>query len=77
MGCSTTTKVQSVLMPRAAFTPSAARRWLRSHGYRTALDCTANYCRARQLSPRAFCRGTLRTITFGRGIKAVVGKRRG
>lgn len=67
-------RVQSLLFPRPAWTPSEARRWATAHGYRAGkADVTANYVRLRQADPRSF--RVLRTVPFGRGIRAVVGRR--
>jgi hypothetical protein len=70
------TEVQSVLFDKTKWTPSAAKKWLASHGYDTpAVDTTADYHRYRQSPPFNFEKGTFRTITLGaasRGIKAVI-----
>lgn len=70
------TEVQSVLFNKAEWTPSEARKWLASHGYKTpAVDTTADYHRYRQSPPFDFEQGTFRTITLGaaaRGIRAVI-----
>lgn len=70
------TEVQSVLFDKAKWTPSSAKKWLASHGYKTpAADTTADYHRYRQSPPFNFEKGTFRTITLGaasKGIKAVI-----
>lgn len=70
------TEVQSVLFDKTRWTPSAAKKWLSSHGYKTpAVDTTADYHRYRQSPPFNFEKGTFRTITLGaasKGIKAVI-----
>lgn len=70
------TEVQSVLFDKAKWTPTAARKWLTSHGYKSpAVDTTAEYHRYRQSPPFNFEKGTFRTITLGaasKGIKAVI-----
>ena len=65
--------VQSLLFSRSSWTPSKAKSWARSHGYRSGkVDVTANNIRLRQRAPAS---GALfRTVTFGRGIKAVVSR---
>lgn len=66
-------RVQSLLLPRARYTPSSAIAWARSHGYKTSkVDVTDRYVRLRQADPSRFSR--LRTVRFGTsGVKAVVG----
>jgi hypothetical protein len=65
-------RVQTLLFSRDRYSSSSARAWARSHGYKSGkVDVTANNIRIRQESPGKFRR--LRTITFGHGIKAVVG----
>jgi hypothetical protein len=73
--CPGGSKVQTLLFPRDRFTPSRARAWARSHGYRYGkTDITQNYVRIRQLAPTGFRR--MRTISLGHGVRAVVGWRR-
>jgi hypothetical protein len=68
------TRVQSLLFSRSAgWTVSKANAWARQHGYRHRdADVTAGNIRLRQMDPKKF--RVLRTVTFGRGIRAVVGK---
>lgn len=68
------TKVQSLLFSRkAGWTVERANRWAKAHGYRSRdADVTAGNVRLRQADPKRFRR--LRTVTFGRGIKAIVGR---
>jgi hypothetical protein len=67
------TKVQSLLFSRSRYTTSSAKKWARSHGYRaTKVDVTDNYVRLRQKAPGQF--RVLRTVRFGNGIEAVVGR---
>lgn len=68
------TKVQSLLFSRAnGWTVEKANAWAQDHGYRHRdADVTKNFIRLRQMDPGKF--GKMRTITFGRGIKAVVGR---
>lgn len=64
-------EVQSLLFDRSQWTPRSARAWAKKHGYRSVkVHETDNYIRLRQFAPVG---GTeKRTITFGRGIRAVV-----
>jgi hypothetical protein len=68
------TRVQSLLFSRSAgWTVSKANAWAQRHGYRHRdADVTAGNIRLRQQSPGKF--RVLRTVTFGKGIKAVVGR---
>jgi hypothetical protein len=82
MSCKATTEVQSLIVvcrrdeSRKACAVRA-KRWARDHRFASAkVDCTANTCRVRQRSPRIYCRGTFRTITLRKGVKAVIAKRR-
>jgi len=66
-------KVQSLLFDREVWTVASAKKWARSHNFRaTKTDVTDDYIRLRQAPPGRF--KVLRTKTFGRGIKAVVGR---
>lgn len=83
MACSTSTSIQTVLFDRRVFkSQRTMRNFLRRNGFKsTKLDCrSGKTCRARQLDPSRFCRGTFRTIPLRRkgagGVKAVVGKRK-
>lgn len=68
------TKVQSLLFEVSAWTPFRAQTWAKEHGYNASqIDQQANHLRIRQKPPSAFQAGGLRTITFGKGIKAIVG----
>jgi hypothetical protein len=66
--------VQSLLFDReAGWTVSKAKAWAKSHGYRYGkVDVTDQYIRVRQFDPKGF--KTKRTITFGRGIRAIVAR---
>lgn len=69
--CPSGLKVQSVMFPKSRWSRSEARAWLREHGYHgLAVDEKPNTLRYRQVDPKR-C-GMFRTITFGKGIKAVV-----
>lgn len=63
--CSVGMEIQSILFARDAWTASAAKAWLRAHGYKTALDVKPETLRARQVSPSAYHPDSLRTITLG------------
>ena len=66
--------VQSLLFDRdAGWTVSKAKAWAKSHGYKYGkTDVTDQYIRIRQFDPKGF--KTKRTITFGRGIRAIVAR---
>lgn len=67
-------QVQSLLFSRPDWTEASAVAWARKHHYRASkVDITAQYVRIRQASPGSFSR--LRTVSFGRGVKAVMGWR--
>jgi len=66
--------VQSLLFRKdEGWTTRNAKRWAQSHGYRSAdVDVTDRYVRFRQFDPG---KSTVkRTITLGRGIRAVVAR---
>ena len=65
------TEVQSLLFSRPEWTPGKAKTWAKGHDFRYGnVDVTDNYVRLRQFDPVP---GTQkRTITFGKGIKAVI-----
>jgi|GEM_PF-2561954 len=66
--------VQSLLFSRAdGWTPSKAREWAKSHGYKYGkVHVTDQYVRLRQFDPKGL--KVKRTITLGRGIRAVVAR---
>lgn len=69
--------VQTLLFERPRWTPTSARSWASSHGYKASnadMEITDNHVRIRQADPKGFT--TLRTVTFGQGVKAVMGTRR-
>ena len=77
------TEVQSLLFTLKAkpatqnWTVAKARAWLKKHGYKTPkVDSTDDYLRFRQKPTFSFNAGTFRTITFGKGIKAVIARPR-
>lgn len=68
-------RVQTLLFPKASFTKAQAKAWARGHGYKAPkVDAPrrGRYLRVRQVAPGRL--GAKRTITFGKGIKAVVGQ---
>lgn len=79
--CSTSTSIQTLIFRRSVFhSQRTIRNFLRRNGFKTKLDCSEKTCRARQVDPGRFCRGTFRTIPLRKkgagGVMAVVGKRR-
>jgi hypothetical protein len=66
--------VQSLLFRRdEGWTAGHAKRWAQSHGYRSgSVDVTDQYVRLRQFDPGSST--VKRTITLGRGIRAVVAR---
>jgi hypothetical protein len=69
------TKIQSLLFEPTVWSQKGAREWARKHKFSaTGLDLTDNYIRIRQFEPNLFQPNTFRTIEFGRGIKAIVGR---
>jgi len=66
--------VQSLLFDRnAGWTPATAKAWAKAHGYKHGkVDVTDQYVRLRQFDPKGF--KVERTVTFGRGIRAVVAR---
>lgn len=69
----TATVPEAILFTKSRYSTAQANAWLASHGYRKIkpIHTTANYHRAR-LRPPSSVRG-MRTITFGKGIKAIIG----
>lgn len=80
-GCAKTMSVQTILVEcdegeSKKACAVRAKRWASSHRFKAPkADCTARFCRVRQVAPSAFCKGSLRTITLRPGVKAVVGRR--
>jgi hypothetical protein len=67
------TEVQTILFDKSKWTISAAKKWLKDHGYKVpSVDTTKEYHRFRQRPPFQFQRGTFRTINFGKNIKSVI-----
>lgn len=74
--CKVGLETQSIMFDEKKWDGNKARRWLRSHDFKTPrTDRTASKLRYRQMPPSRCQRGTFRTIRFGskgRGIQAVV-----
>ena len=69
--------VQSLLFNREAWDLGPAKRWAKSHDYRTDdVDVKPNTIRMRQADPKHFQKKTMRTIQFGEdsGIQAIVAR---
>ena len=65
--------IQSLLFGRDEWNESKAKSWARSHGYKFGkVDVTDQYIRIRQFDPKGL--KVKRTITLGRGIRAVVAR---
>lgn len=70
------TTVQTLMFPAERYSDSEALSWAQSHDYKSAHIDTpedGRYRHVRQIPPWHFHKGSLRTIVFGDGIKAVVG----
>ena len=67
-------RAQSLLFSKSAgWSVGKAKAWAKSHGYKHGkVDVTDQYIRLRQFSPKGS--KVERTITFGRGIRAVVAR---
>lgn len=67
-------EVQSLLFSRdAGWTTAKAKAWAKEHGYKYGkVDVTEQYIHMRQFSPKGL--KVKRTITLGRGIRAVVAR---
>jgi hypothetical protein len=65
------TRVQSLIFDKGAWSTREARAWARAHGFVAPfVDDKPNTLRIRQVDPTGAC--AYRTVTFGKGIKAVV-----
>lgn len=68
------TTVQTLIFDKAVFSRSEAIKWARSHGFKSnKVDPTSSSYRLRQRNPGDFARGSFRTISLRRGVKAVIG----
>lgn len=69
------TKVQSLLFGKDAFTVPKAKKWAASHGFKSGkVDVKPDTIRLRQKDPEAMKKKSFRTITLRPGVKAVIGK---
>lgn len=75
---SKTTRIQTLLFPRATWTRRSAATWASRHGFKSSkVDTTEDYIRLRQEDPDQFQGGSFRTIAIRHKftpIKAVVGR---
>lgn len=70
-----TTTVQSIIFEKGTWTKKRAKEWLKKHDYKHGkVDTTENFYRYRQIDPKKFNKKSFRTIVFGKGIEAVIGK---
>lgn len=71
------TEVQTLLFDAGEFSPDMAKVWAREHGFCYGkvdpASGRARYHRVRQHPPEEYMKARLRTITFGPGVKAVIG----
>jgi hypothetical protein len=69
--------LQSLVFRKPRWRDREARAWALSHGYvAPKTDETTNTIRIRQRAPRDFDPASFRTVRFGQGIQAVMGKPR-
>lgn len=69
------TTVQTLILHKDHFTLDQAEDWVEDHGYKLeTCEETADTYRFRQRLPKKFWPGSFRTITFGDGVAAVIGK---
>ena len=67
--------VQSLLFPLDRYSLPAARAWAKRHGYLShQYDVTAHYIHLPQFEPARYNVRVVRTIDFGKGIKAHVAR---
>jgi len=67
-------ELQTIMFDRDYFNGHAARSWLKDHEFAAPkTDKTEKFLRYRQGEPQDFQKGSFRTITLTKGIKAVVG----
>lgn len=68
------TTVQGLLFSTDRYTTESAKEWALRHGFLAgAVDQTRAFIHLRQRPPSEFEKGTIRTITFGKGIEARIG----
>jgi hypothetical protein len=67
-----TFRPQTLLFDKSRYSFMEAIQWARKHGYSTKKVTTeGSHIRIRQHEPAACVPGTFRTVSFGRGIKAI------
>ena len=75
--------VQTLILSKDSFrTMDAARRWVKSHGFKSghrgkSPDETSSSFRFRQRDPGDFKKGSFRTFSMTTGVKAVAGRLKG
>jgi hypothetical protein len=67
--------VQSLLFPFDRYSVAEAKQWARRHGYRSShVETTRDYIHLVQFDPKAYNVRVVRTVAFGKGIKAHVAR---
>jgi ATP-dependent protease ClpP protease subunit len=68
------TTVQTLIFDKEVFkSADSVKPWCKKHDFKTGIDETDDSYRVRQRDPGDFDKGSFRTITFTKGVKAVVG----
>lgn len=68
-------KVQTLIFVKKDFNKSGARKWAKSHGFKSSgVDETATSYRIRQRDPSEFVRGSLKRMQVMKGVKAIFGR---
>ena len=76
-GLKSSTKVQTIIFKKSDFTAASAKKWAREHGFKAGkVDETSESFRLRQRDPGQFQKDSFRTISFRRGVSAVVARPR-
>lgn len=72
------TTVQSLLFDKDLYTEAGVKKWIAGHPkfHAPKVEEGSMVWRVRQHPPEAMTRGTFRTITFGKGIRAVIAVKR-
>lgn len=63
--------VQSLIFSKEAFDKDSAKTWAKKHGFKSGVDEKEGTYRMRQQNPKKFA--IMRTKSFGKGIKAIIG----
>lgn len=71
--CHVGTKVQTLLFSKDVFTKAKAVAWAKKHKKKYGIDEKPETYRMRQIEPSKFDSKTFRTITFAKGLQAVIG----